>query len=366
MNARTFCATAILPVLVCVSTPAPAGDPIAGQTLWGQACAGCHGGVPSSPSPPLPQPKRASYSPSVISNEINNGLVMSTLPNLKSLSATDLDNLAAYIGSVTNQTVNYEGLWWAAPASSESGWGINLAHQYNTIFLTWFTYDANGKAWWLVMTAVPGVGLAANTYSGALYTTTGPAFNAQPFDPSKVQATQVGNGTLTFTDASNGTFSYTVNGVAQVKNITREIFGPQPACLFVGAPNYSQTTNFQDLWWATPAGSESGWGINLTQQGDTIFATWFTYNLDGSPLWLVVTAPKTGPNTYSGTLYQTSGPAFSAVPFDSNKVTATAVGAATFTFSDGNNAAFAYTVNGIAQVKQITRESFRLPGTLCQ
>ncbi|MGE5090318.1 MAG: S8 family peptidase, partial [Candidatus Levyibacteriota bacterium] len=49
---------------------------------------------------------------------------------------------------------NYEGLWWAAPAGSESGWGINFAHQGDVIFATWFTYDATGKAWWLSMTAL--------------------------------------------------------------------------------------------------------------------------------------------------------------------------------------------------------------------
>ncbi|HEY5307625.1 MAG TPA: hypothetical protein VIK97_03865, partial [Casimicrobiaceae bacterium] len=48
---------------------------------------------------------------------------------------------------------NYGGLWWNAPPGSESGWGINLAHQGDTIFATWFTYDLAGKAWWLSMTA---------------------------------------------------------------------------------------------------------------------------------------------------------------------------------------------------------------------
>ena len=40
---------------------------------------------------------------------------------------------------------NYQGLWYNAPAESESGWGINLAHQGDVIFATWFTYDAAGK-----------------------------------------------------------------------------------------------------------------------------------------------------------------------------------------------------------------------------
>jgi hypothetical protein len=42
------------------------------------------------------------------------------------------------------------------------------------------------------------------------------------------------------------------------------------------------------------------------------------------------------------------------------------VGAASFTFSDGNNATFAYTVNGVSQIKAITREVFRTPGTVCR
>jgi hypothetical protein len=39
---------------------------------------------------------------------------------------------------------------------------------------------------------------------------------------------------------------------------------------------------------------------------------------------------------------------------------------ATFTFLDGNNANFAYTVNNVSQQKAITREVFAAPGTVCQ
>ncbi|HXZ47285.1 MAG TPA: choice-of-anchor D domain-containing protein [Pseudolabrys sp.] len=259
---------------------------------------------------------------------------------------------------------NFEGLWWNAPAGSESGWGINVAHQGDVIFATWFTYDLTGKGMWLVMTAPQ---TAPNTYAGTLYSTTGPAFNAVPFNPSQVVATAVGNGTLTFTDASNGSFSYTVNGISQNKAITREVFGTLPSCApATSSASLAAATNYQDLWWAAPAGSESGWGINLNHQSDTIFATWFTYDLDGSPMWLVVTARKTAPGVYSGTLYRTSGPAFNSAPFNPANVVATAVGNATFTFADGNNANFAYAVNGIAQQKAITREVFTAPGTVCQ
>ena len=96
---------------------------------------------------------------------------------------------------------------------------------------------------------------AANTFAGALYTTTGPASNAVPFNPMQVAPTQVGTGTVTFSDANNGTFAYTVNGISQVKNITRQVFGPLPTCTS-GAVNLEAATNYQDLWWAAPATSE--------------------------------------------------------------------------------------------------------------
>jgi predicted dienelactone hydrolase len=257
---------------------------------------------------------------------------------------------------------NYEGLWWASPAGSEAGWGINFAHQGDTIVATWFTYDVTGKGLWLVMTARQ---TDANIYSGTLYTTTGPPFNAVPFSPGQVMATAVGTGTLSFSDSSNGTFAYTVNGISQSKAITRQVFEPLPSCA-TAIGSLAAATNYQDLWWAAPAGSESGWGINLTHQGDIIFATWFTYDGDGTPLWLAVTAPKTAPGMYSGTLYRVTGPPFNAVPFNPGMVVPTAVGNATFSFSDGNNASFAYTVNGVSQAKAITREVFEGPGTICQ
>jgi hypothetical protein len=264
---------------------------------------------------------------------------------------------------------NYQGLWWSAPAASESGWGINFAHQGDVIFVTWFTYDLSGKAWWLTMTATK---TAEGVYSGTIFQTHGPAFSANPFNPAAVTATQVGTGTLTFTDANTGSFAYTVNGVGQVKPITRQVFGPLPTCVFGAQANLAVATNFQDIWYAAPAESEAGWGVNFAHQGDTIFATWFTYNVDGTPLWLSATATKSGPGVYTGKLYRTTGPAFNAVPFLPAKVGLTEVGTLTITFANGNSANFAYTValsgpaSAVTQTKAIVRQVFRAPGTVCQ
>jgi len=269
----------------------------------------------------------------------------------------------AATGGVPSSDLEVEGLWWNAPAESESGWGINLAHQGDVVFATWFTYDLAGNAWWLSMTAAR---TATNVYSGTLYQSRGPAFSTTPFDPSQVTLSPVGAGTLAFTDANNGSFSYVVNGVAQTKNITRQVFGTLPVCTFGLHADLSTATNYQDIWWNAPAGSESGWGVNLTEQSNIIFATWFTYDANGNPLWLSATAPSVGPATFSGTLYRSIGPAFNAVPFNPTAVSRTPVGTATFNFGNGNAGTFAYTVNGTAQTKSITRQVFRSPGTLCQ
>lgn len=258
---------------------------------------------------------------------------------------------------------NYGGLWWASPADSESGWGINFAHQGSVIFATWFTYDIDGKGLWL---SVAAFAAKPGTFTGTLVRATGPSFDASPFDPSLVTRTPVGAATFSFSGPNNGTFAYTLNGISQTKAITREVFGTIPNCTFGVESNLTLASNYQDIWWAAPGGSESGWGINLTQQGDTIVGTWFTYDHDGSPIWLIVAAPRNADGTFSGTLARTTGPPFDASPFDPSLVTRTPVGTASFAFSDGNHGVFTYTVNGVTQSKPITREVFSAPGTVCQ
>ena len=124
---------------------------------------------------------------------------------------------------------NYQDLWWNAPAGSENGWGVNITHQGNILFATWFTYDANGKGLWLAMSN--GARTAPGTYSGTLYRTTGPAFNANPWNPAQVTFSAVGEATFTFSDAGNGTFAYTFGGVSQSKPITRQVYAsPATVC----------------------------------------------------------------------------------------------------------------------------------------
>jgi len=268
---------------------------------------------------------------------------------------------AGTVAATAGAAVNVQGLWWGAANGSQSGWGLNLVQQGTTVFATWFTYDTDGTGMWLVMPN--GAPSGNNAYTGALYRTTGPAGTAATFNPANVGTTSVGTASFNFTDSNNGTFSAVVNGSTVTKSITREIFGAAPTCTVGGS--LGGTANYQDLWWQA-SGAESGWGLNVTHQGDVIFATWFTYDANGKGMWLVApNLAKTANATYSGTLYRTTGPAFNSAQWDPSAVTATPVGSATLAFGDVSHGTFNATVNGASVTKAIAREVFATPPSVC-
>ena len=114
--------------------------------------------------------------------------------------------------------LNYADQWWN-PA--ESGWGLFIWHdKLDRLLGAWFTYSSDNKAEWYTIQVGSWVALGRDRYDGQLIKTTGPSFAA--FVPgSAVQVQVVGTASLNFTDANNGTFTYTLNGVTQTKTITR-------------------------------------------------------------------------------------------------------------------------------------------------
>ncbi len=111
------------------------------------------------------------------------------------------------------------------------------------------------------------------------------------------------------------------------------------------------------LWW-NPA--ESGWGIHFVQRHGNIFASWFTYDDKGNPIWYTVpncVMPSSGLSC-AGTVYQVKGPLFFSVDFDPSLRVTTAVGNMSVSFADTNNATMSFTVNGISRTVSITREMF--------
>ena len=344
-----------------------AGDPVNGKTLYEENCLGCHGVVPDTDA------KRAAGDLGELQFAIANVNEMKKAI-LRALTVDQLTDITAYLATfVKTAPANYQGLWWKSPGGSEDGWGINVAHQGETIFGTWFTYDTTGKGWWLTLIADDNA--THGVYAGNVFATTGPPFNTVPFVKTGPPPPAAGTATLTFTDANNGSFHYDVNlpsgKVSQTKAITRQPLGAaaMATCVFGGPPTLAAATNYQDIWWAGTSaspGTESGWGINFAQQGEVMFASWFTYDLDGTPLWLVATL-----NGGTGDLYRPSGPRFDA--YDKNQFNAgLSVGTMSVTFADGNNGMFSYSVKlpgmtaPVVQSKPITRQLFSTSGTTCK
>ncbi len=110
--------------------------------------------------------------------------------------------------------------WWNA---TESGWGVNIGHQYDTMFAAFFVYGPSGDAkWYSGAAALTGQtnGYGYESFSGDLYETRGPFFGST-FNPDLVQRRKVG--TFTFSPSSSGTaaVTYSVDGVTSTKQIER-------------------------------------------------------------------------------------------------------------------------------------------------
>jgi hypothetical protein len=91
--------------------------------------------------------------------------------------------------------------------------------------------------------------------------------------------------------------------------------------------------NYQDWWW-NPA--QSGMGLNVGQQNDTLFVAWFNYGDDTRASFLTMGGVLSG-NTLTGPLLRNTGP----VPgpnYNPALVKQTAVGTATITFNSNNDA----------------------------
>lgn len=121
----------------------------------------------------------------------------------------------------------------------------------------------------------------------------------------------------------------------------------------------SFSTDVTDLWWNP---DESGWGVNIIQQNNVVFATFFVYGPDNRSHWYVassMTAQQASQSgvTFNGALFETNGPFF-GVSFNPVAVGRQEVGTATLQFALPNAGILTYTVNGASVTKQIRRQTW--------
>ena len=110
-----------------------------------------------------------------------------------------------------------------------------------------------------------------------------------------------------------------------------------------------------DIWWTR---DESGWGMQLVQGGDAIFATLFVYGSSSNPTFFTATLSLSA-GSWAGTLYRSAGPYFATPTFDPTTVVLQPVGTMTFTPQSSDAAALQYAVDGAVVTKQVQRMLLR-------
>ncbi len=114
-------------------------------------------------------------------------------------------------------SVNFTDLWWN---KNESGWGVSLTQQFGIIFAAWYAYDANGEPVWYVATNCP---VTSTGCSGVLYQVSGGAPLTAVWKGINPPVA-VGQVAFEFTDAANGTMTYTINGIQTSRVISRQVY----------------------------------------------------------------------------------------------------------------------------------------------
>jgi hypothetical protein len=137
--------------------------------------------------------------------------------------------------SASFSNVSYATFWadlWYNP--NESGWGLNIAQQDQTLFV----YGADNRANWYVASnmTVNGSG-----YLGDLFQTTGPAY-FNTFNPNGVGIRKVGRIIFVPKNEGEAGISYEVDGLTINKNIERQTF-KAPLLTDTWLGNYRQRTS---------------------------------------------------------------------------------------------------------------------------
>jgi hypothetical protein len=117
-------------------------------------------------------------------------------------------------------TTDFTDLWFNP---NEEGWGANVIHQRDTLFITLFVYGPNTQPTWYVASQVDLASTANGvfTYTGQLYKTTGPHFNG-PFNGSNVAVTPAGTISFAASQINQATLTYVADGVQVSKSLTRQ------------------------------------------------------------------------------------------------------------------------------------------------
>ena len=218
------------------------------------------------------------------------------------------------------------GTWWN---SARPGQGVTVAQRGDVLFVALYTYGADGKPTWLVASDCRGIATTTGNCTGALYRQDG---------GGPLSAT----GTLraSFGDANNAVLEYTVDGRSETMAVTRFGFDTGAAALPV---------DYTDLWWDP---GYPGTGVQVTQQGKTMFVVWFRADAGGKGTWYFASSCAVTSSGCEGRLYRTTFAAGASEPVASE------VGTLRLEVAGPNSARMIYTLDGQDGRRVLTRFVF--------
>jgi hypothetical protein len=123
------------------------------------------------------------------------------------------------------------------------------------------------------------------------------------------------------------------------------------------AQTTSSLSDYTDIWWNPDT---SGWGVNMVQSDQFIFATFFVYDVDGNPCWYVAEMDYQN-NIFSGKIIKTKSAPTRDIWTPVN-VQRTVVGNAVFTPESSTKGTITLTFDdGVVLTKQVERQTLKAP-----
>ena len=246
---------------------------------------------------------------------------------------------------VSNLSSDFSGQWFD-PNQSGQGLVIDVTQPdvNNTRYMSaiWFVY-LNGQPTWLLGAAIPKAGTGnqagkvivqmdqVGIYQGLSF----------PIGENTASATLWGSITLTFTDATTGTMSWT-STYPGFNSGTMLITHFQPVRVPANDPPGAQIKACYSGNWKEPTKSGHGFEFEVTSSsasGTPVLAVdWFTFTPTGAPVWLYGGGVING-NSVQMTLVLVNGSGAQFPPrFRPAQITQNSWGTATFTFTDATHA----------------------------
>jgi predicted dienelactone hydrolase len=253
---------------------------------------------------------------------------------------------------------NLQGLFIANTLTGrEDGHGIAVTQKGRNPFATWYLYDNQGRASWLVMPT--GAWNSDSTqFVGSVYQPTGSPFGQ--YDASRFVAGNV-VGTFTFTippdhESLGGVVGLTYVGSGTSAAITSKGFS-RLGFARNALREAPVSGNLSDIWWG--GANQNGWGLSITQDRDTLFGAWYTYDATGRATWYTVPGGTWEGNTYVAQVFTASGPGvIGNNAFDSTRVQTRAAGTMRLEFSGSDNIRMVFDVDGQRATNNLTRLPF--------